>query len=168
MKNVLIGLLLFSCSALAHDHRHHNAHVHGAGKLGIAFEGANGKMDLKIPSESIFGFEHAAKTKKQKAVQKAGITTLEQKISSLVVFESSLACVITTDKVEVVKGKRSTHSDTVAAYAIKCAKSPIGTVITFNFQNEFPKIKDLDVEIVADNIQKAVEVKASGTRLELK
>ncbi len=168
MKFFIIGLVLYSFTVGAHGRRHHDVHVHGAGKLGIAFEGANGKIDLKIPSESILGFEHEAKTKRQKAAKAAAISALEQKADFLVVFDPALQCIITPDKVEVIRGERSTHSDTVATYSVKCAKSPVGSVITFNIHNEFPKIKSLGVEVVADNIQKAAEVKASGTRLELK
>jgi hypothetical protein len=169
MKTILAYFILFSAFSIeAHEHRHHGAHAHGAGKLGIAFEGANGKIDFKIPSESIFGFEHDAKTKKQKAAKKAGISVLEQKPGSLVIFDPALQCVITANKVEVVKEKRGSHSDTVAEYTVKCVKSPAGTAITFNFHSEFPRIKEIDVEIVADSFQKAGEVKTSGTRLELK
>ena len=168
MKTVILSILLLSSGLQAHEHRHHGSHQHGAGKIGIAFEGANGKMDLKIPSESIFGFEHQAKSTKHKAAQKAGLKSLEEKIGALVVFDPALQCVISTDKVEVVKEKRSSHSDTVGIYTIKCSKSPLGSTITFNFQKEFPRIKDLDVEVVADSLQKSIEVKESGARLELK
>ena len=166
--NLLSGILFLVQSLNASEHRHQGSHEHGAGKIGIAFEGANGKMDFRIPSESIFGFEHEAKSAKHRAAQKSGLTKLEKNISQMVAFEPSLQCVISTDKIEIVKEKSGSHSDTAAAYSIKCAKSPAGSAITFSFQKEFPKIKDLDVEVVVDSLQKSIEVKESGVRLELK
>lgn len=164
----ILMILCFSTIGQAFDRRHENAHEHGSGNLGIAFEGAVGKMDFKIPSESIFGFEHEAKTEKQKSAQKAGLKALSEKIESLIVFDPALKCKVSIDKVEVVREKKSSHSETVAAYGVKCDKSPLGTSIIFNFQKEYPKIKDLDVEVVVDNLQKSMEVKNLGAKLELK
>jgi hypothetical protein len=159
------------------EHRHHDAHVHGAGTLGIAFDQAKGTLEFKIPSESIFGFEHSAKSEADKKAINEGLQKLETKITEMVVFDSSLKCQFSKDKLEVVKEKEgkdehkndhhSEHSETVANFTVTCAKSPVGTKLTFNFQKFFPRIKDLDVTFLAENIQASAEAKKNGTVLVL-
>lgn len=186
MKLIIILLSVLSLNVYAHEkheHREHGAHEHGAGTLGIAFEANKGKIDFKIPSESIFGFEHVAKTEKDKKTMKESLAKLESKITEMVAFDASLKCNVTGAKVEIVaeaqhekkqdsKGKKhekhSEHSDTSASFDVTCEKSPAGTEITFNFQKHFPKIKDLDVQVIVDNIQKSIEANKDNTKLLLK
>lgn len=189
-----LAAVVFLCAGVAfahnhkkhsHSHREHGAHQHGAGSLGIAFEGANGKIEFKAPSESIFGFEHEARTEADKKKQQDGLNKLETKIAELVTFDASLNCRISKEKVEVVreneaaaasqdqksakkKHKHAEHSETVGAFAVVCDKSPVGTDIVFNFQKHFPRLKDVDVQVIADTVQKAVEAKKNGARISLK
>ena len=159
---------ILSIALSAHEHREHGAHQHGAGKMGIAFDGKSGKIDFKIPSDSIFGFEHEVRSAAEKNKKAEGLKRLESKISDMIVFEKSLNCVITSEKIEVIQEKKSSHSDTSASFNVNCDKSPAGTDLTFNIQTVFPKIKDLDVDIVVDSLQKSVEAKVPNTKLSLK
>lgn len=191
-----LAVVVFLCAGVAlahnhkkhshsHSHREHGAHQHGAGQLGIAFEGANGKIEFKSPSESIFGFEHEARSEGDKKRQQEGLAKLENKISEIVVFDSSLNCRISKEKIEVVREsaaaaasqdakpakkahKHAEHSETVAMFAVACDKSPVGTEITFNFQKHFPRLKDVDVQVIADAVQKAAEAKKNGVKIQLK
>ncbi len=166
----IIFLVLASVFAKSKEHpphREHQAHVHGAGRLGIAFEGTKGRIDFKIPSDSIFGFEYAAKTRGDKKKRDEALRALDIKISEMIVFESGLGCKISKEKIEVV-AESAKHSETVASFYVVCEKSPLGTEITFNFQKFFPNITDLDVEVVTDNLQKSVEAKKDNTKLILK
>lgn len=177
MKTViLIVSAVVSTQVLAKGkvHREHGAHQHGAGTLGIAFEDAKGRLEFKIPSESIFGFEYAAKSEKDKKAKETQLAKLENNIAEMVSFDASLKCQIIKDKIEVVKDEKESaeahaeHSDTTATFNVSCEKSPVGTKIVFNFQKHFPKIHDLDVQIIAGNVQKSVEAKKNGTSVELK
>jgi len=177
MKTViLIVSAVVSMQVLAKGkaHREHGAHQHGAGTLGIAFEDAKGRLEFKIPSESILGFEYTAKTEKDKKTKEIQLTKLENNIAEMVSFDASLKCQIAKDKIEVVKDENESaeahaeHSDTMATFNVSCEKSPVGTRIVFNFQKHFPKIHDLDVQIIAGNVQKSVEAKKNGTSIELK
>lgn len=179
MKLFLVILVfIFNVSLQAKEkHRKQAAHVHGAGTLGIAFEQAKGTLQLQIPSESIFGFEHAAKSESDQKAMSEGLQKLEMKISELVTFDSTLKCQISKDKIEVVKekedkgehknGHHGEHSEVVASFTVNCGKSPVGSKLTFNFQKYFPRIKDLDVTFLAENIQTSAEVKKAGTVLVL-
>jgi hypothetical protein len=168
MKIVFLICITVSFPIFASEHREHAAHVHGSGSLGIAFDKNIGKLEFKIPSESIFGFEHTAKSKQDKEIESKGLLTLENKFSEMVVFDPSLKCQFKKENIQVVKEDHGGHSNTVATFSVNCNKSPVGTFITFNFQKFFPRIKDLDVQILADAIQKSIEAKNNGTVLELK
>ena len=45
--------------------RHHDAHVHGIGKLNVAFDGNNLIIELTSPAVNIVGFEHQAQNQKE-------------------------------------------------------------------------------------------------------
>lgn len=162
--------LFLACSVYAaekHEHREHGAHVHGAAALSIAFDGAQGKIEFKSPSESLFGFEHAAKSDADKKAMDEAFKKFESNIADMISFEKNLACQFSKDKIEVVfEGKN--HSDTTAAFSIKCAKSPVGSKLVFNIQKQFPKLKDVDAQIIADTVQKSAEIRSNGTTVELK
>lgn len=188
------AVVVFLCASAAfahnhkkhsHSHREHGAHQHGAGEMGIAFEGANGKIEFKSSSESIFGFEHEARTDGDKKRQQEGLSKLENKIGEIVVFDPSLNCRISKEKVEVVREseaaaasqdakpakkahRHAEHSETVGMFAVVCDKSPVGTDITFNFQKHFSRLKDVDVQVIADAVQKAAEAKKNGVKISLK
>ena len=165
---IFFSVCLLSFVASTHEHREHAAHNHGSGNLSIAFDDNKGKIDFKIPSESIFGFEHSAQSEKDKKTMAAGLFQLENKISEMIVFDATLKCQFSKNKIEVVpEDKHSNHSDTVASFLVVCAKSPVGTKIVFNFQKFFPRIKDLDVQVLAGVIQKSSEAKQNGTVIEL-
>src|SRR6185369_15254127 len=90
-------------SLAAEGHRELGAHEHGRGTLNIAIEGTKVTMELEVPGADIVGFEHAAKSPKEKsAVEKATI----QLKSPLALFNlpPTAACRITEAKVEVEKG----------------------------------------------------------------
>lgn len=174
MKYLLaLATLLLSCTLLAtektekHDHREHGAHVHGSAELSIAFDGAQGKIEFKTPSDSIVGFEHAAKSAADKKAVEDSLKKFETNIAEMISFDKTLQCQFSKEKLEVVvEGKN--HSNTVAAFNVRCSQSPVGATLVFNIQKHFPKIKDVDAQIIADTVQKSVEIKAAGTSVELK
>lgn len=168
MKNITLVLILsFSQLVLAnkpHHHRQHLAHAHGAGTLGIVFEGVKGQVELKIPSESIMGFEHAPKTEKDKKTKTDSLLKLENQISEMLVFDNSLGCKWMKNKLDVV-AESAKHSEVHAVFGIECNRSPLGSELTFAFQKSFPRIKILQAQVVIDNLQKSIEVKKDFSKL---
>ena len=61
----------------------HKAHVHGSAKVGIAFEGAMGKLTFEAPGLGLFGFEHVAKKSKDLQKQKEMLKVLQNKIGEI-------------------------------------------------------------------------------------
>lgn len=184
MKTLVLIIVstFISVQSLAKEksHREHGAHHHGAGTLGIAFEETTGRLEFKIPSESVIGFEYTPKTEKDKKTKETQLAKLENNVAGMVVFDSSLKCQILKDKIEVIKDEQEAagahghhrhhaeHSDVLATFNVNCEKSIVGTKMIFNVQKYFPRVHDLDVQIIAGPVQKSVEAKKNGTSIELK
>lgn len=152
----------------AHEHRSHGAHKHGAAKMAIAFEGAIGQINFEVPSEGIYGFEYVPKKDSDKKKQASGLEKLEKEIAQMVQFDSSLKCVISKDKIEVDQEAGGKHSDVDAQFKVVCEKSPMNSTIVFNVQKSFTNIKDVDVQVIVDDLQKSIEAQKNDTRIELK
>lgn len=197
MKSLISLVLLVSIQAWAHsdkkkssakaahhhEHREHGAHQHGVGIVGVAFELLKGKVEFKIPAESIVGFEHEAQKESDKKKQADALAKFESKINEMLVFDVSLKCVLAKEKIEVVresehkdekhdhkhKGhKHASHSDFVAHYNVTCEKSPAGSDLTVKIHSQFKKIKKLELQLIVDNLQKAQTITKDNTVVSLK
>ncbi len=94
MKSIFTGLLFISLFANAQDkkHREHKAHSHGHAELSIAFDSLVGQLEFKSPAESIVGFEHQAKSDKDKQKLTTAKVDFETNIAKYVQFDSNLGC----------------------------------------------------------------------------
>lgn len=150
------------------EHRHHSAHTHGAGKMSIAFDGLNGRIEFEVAAESILGFEYTPQTDRDKKIVADAIKTFQQDFAKMVQFDSTLGCAITADKVEQkMEGKTSSHSDFKASYNVTCKKTLAGTNLKFNF-SQYEHLNDVDVTILADKLQKNLEITNKESSVELK
>lgn len=169
MLRALLSLVVLSLCLpwTSSGHSPQKAHVHGLGKVQIAFDGKKGKIQLELPGESLFGFEHEAVTKSDKRKKDQALKTLEEKISEMIVLEESLKCEIKKDIFEVNQAKN--HSDVEAEFNVTCEKNLVdSTRLVFYFQKHFPRLKKIQIDVLADSIQKSLEVSKDGDVLELK
>jgi hypothetical protein len=157
----------FALTAFAdkHEHRHHEAHVHGGGTLSIAFDNFKGRIELKAASAGIVGFEHVAKSEKDKKALVEVTEKITKEISSMVKFDAKLECSIAKDKVEM--NHDGDHSDFIANFNVECKKSLLDSKLTLDFTS-FKKIKDLDTTILVGDLQKTVELKQKPVTIDLK
>lgn len=153
-------------TSAAHAHREHKAHDHGAGQIGIAFDGTDGKIDFDIPAESIVGFEYEPTKLADKKKLSDGLQMLRSKINDLIVFESKSKCEITVQSVEIERSEAK-HSDIEAQYSVKCLQSPMGTTIRFKLHSQFKRIKNLQIQMVVDTLQKSASINRDE-KIELK
>lgn len=149
------------------EHRHHHAHSHGAANLSVAIDGLLGKVEFKGSAESVLGFEHEAKSEKDKAKLQETINVFENEGADLVSFEQTLGCVLSKEKAEMVRQKKSKHADFVATWNVTCSKPVAGSSLTLNF-TKFPNLKKLSVQVLVDEIQKSAEVKSEPFTIVLK
>lgn len=182
-KFIIVSILITQTVAYAEkkkEHRHHEAHVHGAATLNIAFDQVQGKIEFKAASEGILGFEHKVKSEKDKKTLNETLVKFESEISKMIKFDDSLGCIITKNNIEMSadnetpkaktkanKEHQGEHSDFVANYSVVCKKAPKGTALTFDF-TQFKGLNDLDVTLLIDELQKSVEIKRKPVTVELK
>lgn len=158
---------LMTASLLQAKPHEHGAHVHGHGEISIAFDGSTGRIDLQGPGESIVGFEHAAKKAKDKAQVESAFGRLEKKIDEIVKFDASLKCVIKKDQIEAQADDDGPYANIKAVFSVTCAKSPKGTTISFAPATVFPKLKDVDVVVLIDDLQKSAQARSKGVEIPL-
>lgn len=182
IRNFLVAfsLVVFSAPVLAqkkhahghhdhHRHRSHGAHQHGVGEFSLAFEGNSGALELRAPSESFWGFEHEAKTDAQKKSVADAKAKLEQGLSDMVKFDSSLKCVVQKGEVQEHREKKnSKHSEVEVRAKVNCEKSPLGSKLVLSFAGTFPKLKTVNATVLVDSVQKSAEVSGAEIVIELK
>jgi hypothetical protein len=164
-------------SYAAEGHRELGAHEHGRGTLNIAVEGNKVTMEFEVPGVDIVGFEHAAKTSREKAAVTKAKTQLSAPLS-LFDLPASAACRVTEAKVEVEIGehdhdakeeakgakagkpaaKREGHSEFHAQYALECAAPGNMTTIGFGYFRAFAGAEKLDVNVITPKGQNKFEV----------
>lgn len=164
---ILFSAFLFAVAFAKSEHHEHGAHVHGRGELSVAFDGAKGTIEFRAPGESVVGFEHEAKSAKDKARVAEAFGKLEKRAGEVVKFEASLKCVVTKDKIEAQKDDDGPYATIVASYAVTCEKSPKGSKVTFAPATVFPKLKDVDVTLLIDDLQKSAEAGPKGVDVQL-
>ncbi len=104
-----VAALLIAGASLAqakddgHGHRQLGAHEHGRGSLHIAVEGNSLAIELEAPGADIVGFEHAARSEKQKAKLAAAKSKLAD-LSKIVALPPNAGCSMKSARVEHVLG----------------------------------------------------------------
>ncbi len=171
MHAMLVLMTFITLSAYAEStpsHREHKAHKHGAGKFEIAFQGTDGQIDFDAPTEGIYGFEYVANTEADKKKQHDALSLIETNIGDMIQFDAGLKCEISKIKIEVNQQDGEKHADIDASFKVLCQKSPVGSTMVFNIQKTFPKLKDVKVDVLADDVQKSLTAKKDGSKLVLK
>ena len=77
----LVSLLLagiFSPMLIAQEHRQHGAHQHGVGRLSLAQEGTEIRLELDSPAANIVGFEYAPSSEADREASAKAISALKQ------------------------------------------------------------------------------------------
>lgn len=152
----------------AHVHREEKAHQHGVAKIEIAFQGTDGEISIDAAAEGIYGFEYVPKTEEDKMAQHNAFALVETNISDMVQFNSDLKCEISKKKMEVKQEAGEKHADFEALFKVICQKSPVGSTVIFNIQKTLPKLKEVKIDIIADEVQKSAKANKDGAKLVLK
>lgn len=96
-----LACLFVTSGALAEEkHAQLGAHEHGHGSFNIAIEGKKVSMELEAPGADIVGFEHKARTKKQKRAV-SGAKKKLKKLGNVVGLPAAAGCKLQKAKVEL-------------------------------------------------------------------
>ena len=175
MKYALGVSLLFCFPAQAGTTNHH-AHVHGAAKVTLALETyLAGTIDLDVPAESIYGFEHKASTRADKEAQERGFKPLRNNPYSILRLPSD--CEVKMIKVEAEKAEaeekpepgeeehHGEHSDINASYSLKCTNSLAGAKIWVGMFDIFSRVKSVSLRVLTPNGQTEQKITSSHDSL---
>ena len=80
------------------------AHEHGIARLGLAVDGTRLTVDLELPAESVFGFEHAPRTAEERATVAEALDRLRTGGARLIAFPDGLTCALDSVEVQVPEG----------------------------------------------------------------
>ena len=182
MKRVLSGvaisalLYLTFSPAIAHE-----AHVHGVGKLDVAIDGAQLTLHLDTPLANLLGFEHAAKSPKDRqAAQKMArqlrdgrkvfVTTpaAECKPTSIKLVSAAINPLLLGELPAPATANasiKSAHADLAADYVFQCAKPEKLESIDVTLFSQFKGFKKIDVQMVTPKKQLAATLTPAVFRL---
>lgn len=159
----LVVTLCFAKDHHHHDHkRHHDAHEHGAAMLDIAIEAKTVEMELHAPAESIYGFEHTAKTDAEKKAQADAYTAWKTRAAEMIGLPAT--CTSKSSEIETeAKGKGHAEVDADANFECSVALDNL----TIDPSKLFPGIKRLKVQIAGQK-QKGATITSFPHKIDLK
>lgn len=147
------------------------AHQHGHVSFEMAIDGMKSAVEIKGPAESFVGFEHKAKTKKEKQAVKDTEKLFKDKALELIGFASDLECKVSQQSVDwnfdVHEGHdhghdhdhdkkehkdhdkhKGEHAELKASYQFTCKKMIKATTLTLGLKKNFPKIQEIEVAVL--------------------
>lgn len=165
-----IAITLSSAPALAKK-KVAKAHAHGQAKLDISVDGTKVQVDIDVPGDGIFGFEHRPKSEAEQKTVQAGLATLRDKATEMIVLPADADCKATKVEVESSlldstkdshhKAGHESHSDVEVEYEFTCAKSPAGGSATLGIMTAFPRIKQIKVQAISGTTQRGLTINSA-------
>ena len=157
--------------ALAQGHKqgggHGHAHAHGVGQLQIAIDGAVVRGELQIPMESLLGHEYLPRSQ----AQKNAMAQLRQSLTNpaYVLLPVAAAQCQVTDSLAtspMFEGRDGGgHSSLLYAFAFRCEQPQHLRKIDFPLFAKHPRLKEIQVELVASAVQRSLRIKAAQPQL---
>lgn len=170
LMGALLAFVVSAAGAQSRPHAHHNAHAHGQGELELAIEQGRIQGTLRVPMESLLGFEHAPKTDAQRA-QVLALRELLEDPGNLVVPPAAAACKVTSSVAQssmftgAVKGG---HSELAYVFGWDCAKPDQLTSLSLPVFASHQRLKQLEVSLVVNGRQSALRRSPKATSISLR
>ncbi|MBT4762323.1 MAG: DUF2796 domain-containing protein [Bdellovibrionaceae bacterium] len=186
--NIIIIFLLLSSSILCatekeHKKRHHEAHIHGHGKLNAAIERNKLMIEIEVPAYNIVGFEHQAKTDKQKSKVKQAVDIF-RKPQLIIKLDASAGCSLAKKaevKADLLEKKKEEssgnhnqhrdeaeeHSEFHVEYSFHCKKIDNIKAIHVRAFQQFSGIEELEARAITPKGQFTQELKQSSANFRL-
>lgn len=155
---LMLGLFVSVAGAQSKPHAHHHAHAHGQGELELSIEKGRIQGMLRVPMESLLGFEHAPKTDAQRA-QLAALRKRLEDPSNFLAPPPAAACQLVSSTAEsamftgTVKGG---HSDLAYSFEWNCSKPEQLVSLELPVFASHKRLKQLEVSLVVDGRQSSV------------
>lgn len=168
IKNFGISAAAVSILVLALPAQAHKAHVHGAGRMDIAFDGNTGEIDFEVSADAILGSEKSPKTEAEKTEEKAKLETLKTKFKESVEFVGA-NCQWTKVDAEVDRHKQGKveHADIKVEADVTCQNSVKGQVLRIELGKAYSGLSKIEVQINTADLQKGAVINAKTTKITL-
>ena len=190
----LTFVIISSGSVQAEEKRHHGAHEHGVANLNIAVEGNNVYIEFSSPSANIVGFEHHPRTHDQKDAVKDAVKKLKQGDALFILSAGSKSRLVKSSvdtdidkdadhhsESEHAHGEEGhhgqeehheadeheRHSEFKAEYHFVCKKPDRLSQIDVKLFRVFPGIEHIEVQLITETKQTAVELTAKKNKISL-
>jgi hypothetical protein len=166
----LLVLVVSAAWAQNKPHAHHHAHAHGQGELELAIEKGRVQGTLRVPMESLLGFEHAPKTDAKRG-QVAALRKLLENPNNIVAPPANAACQVIESVAEsalfsgTVKGG---HSELAYTFGWDCAKPDQLTSLGLPVFASYKRLKQLEVSLVVNGQQSAVRRNPKSATISLR
>lgn len=152
------------------------AHVHGEGRLDIAYEGGKFTLSLEVAADDIVGFEHLPATEAERAAMDKSLATLRAPLE-LFRFEAAGRCTVAAASASFVLepsdqpagggAAASQHAEFRASYEIACANPAALTKLTFGYFDAFPSAEELAVQFASRRGQSGADVERASPTFSL-
>jgi hypothetical protein len=171
-RPLLLFALLAAAPALAADtdaSGQHRSHQHGVARLEVTLDGGALQVALDSPAENLLGFEHAPRTDAQKQT----VVRVERQLKEparLFTPVAAAGCQSQPARVEIKlppAGSSETHSEIEAAWGWRCEQPAALAHLDVGLFKAFPRLKELRVQIVTAQGQKAAVLKPGAPRLKI-
>ena len=169
---VTLVLLLASGPAFATE----KPHVHGFALVNLALESPQkGEVDFDIPGDSVFGFEHVAKSDAERATVEKQLKLLRDGAPGIILFPPELKCTVMEQRAEIEKKKHgptetiegnspnpallrkdelaSKHEDVSGGYTFSCEKPVGGANVTLGIFKILPRLKKVSFQALGNSKQ---------------
>jgi len=156
----------------------HEAHTHGIGKLDVAIEGATLSLHLDTPLANLVGFEHAARSDKDKKALRQMVAALNNAEALFVTTPAAECHVISTklkssvlDEMEAKSTRKKTgqpknaHADMDADYAFNCTHPEQLNDIDVKLFSTFGRFHQIDVQVVTPKRQSSRKLLPNRSRI---
>ncbi len=86
------------------------AHEHGIARPDLAVDGTRLTIDLELPAESVFGFEHTPRSAEDRATVAEALARLRTGGARLLAFPDEVTCALDSADVEAPQGMEDDHA----------------------------------------------------------
>ena len=137
------------------------AHEHGIARLGLAVDGTRVTVDLQLPAESVFGFEHAPRSAQERATAAEALDRLRSGAVRLLAFPEGTSCALDSAEVQAPEGVEGDHAgedqqpheeegieheDVRLLASLTCSREPIGEA-SLRFADLLPAVVQVDLTV---------------------
>ena len=137
------------------------AHEHGIARLGLAVDGTRLTVDLELPAESVFGFEHAPRTAQERATAAEALDRLRTGGARLLAFPDGATCALASAEVQGPEGveddhvgedghahedEGTVHQDVHLLASLTCSREPVGPA-SLQFADLLPDVVQVDLTV---------------------